>query len=132
MSMHSAHRLAAAALVMLFGAGAYAEDPPSLSNKWRIECSGGADSAGALQFRVTPEGGSPVNVSVRIEEGRSENGVARDIRDAFSEQLPKGSYSVETDDGEDVLIKKDLGEPNFSVELVASDVEDVRVRLDRE
>jgi hypothetical protein len=121
-----------AALPMLLAAGAYAADSPPRSNKWRLEVSGDAESDGVMKFRVVPKDGAPVDVTATIEDGRSENGVARDIREAFQAQLPKGGYSVETDDGEDVLIKKDLGEPDFSVELVSSTVEDVRVGLDRE
>jgi hypothetical protein len=102
------------------------------SNKWRIECSGDAESDGAIQLRVTPKEGKPTTVSVQVEDGRSENGVARDIRDALRKQLPPGTYDVETDDGEDVLLKKNFNEPNFAIELVSSSVEDVRIVLDRE
>ena len=107
-------------------------DDLKLSNKWRIQCSGNAESDGEIQFRVTPRNGAPTNVVVQIKDGRSENGVARDIREAFQAQLPKGRYDVETDDGEDVLIKKDLTEPQFEVALISSTVEDVRLNLDRE
>lgn len=130
MTMNGSFRLAIAAVAALFAMHAYADAP--LSNKWRIQCSESAKSDGVIQFRVKPEDAEPIEVSVSIEDGRSENGVARDIRDAFQEQLPAGRYSVETDDGEDVLVKKDFGEPNFSLELVASDVKAVRINLDRE
>ena len=102
------------------------------SNKWRIECSGDAESDGAIQLRVTPKGGKPTTVTVQVEDGRSENGVARDIRDALRTQLPPGTYDVETDDGEDVLLKKNFNESNFALELVSSSVEDVRIVLDQE
>jgi hypothetical protein len=120
-----------AALPALVAVDACAADAPR-SNKWRLEVSGDAESDGVIKFRVKPRDGAPVEVTASVEDGRSENGVARDIREAFQAQLPKGDYSVETDDGEDVLIKKDFGEPDFSVELVSSTVEDVRVGLDRE
>ena len=107
-------------------------DDLEYSNKWRIECSGDAESDGAIQLRVTPKEGKPTTVSVQVEDGRSENGVARDIRDALRTQLPPGTYDVETDDGEDVLLKKNFNESNFAVELVSSNVEDVRIVLDRE
>jgi hypothetical protein len=118
-------------LTMLAGVAACAADSPR-SNKWRLEVSGDAESDGVIKFRVKPRDGAPVEVAATVEDGRSENGVARDIREAFQAQLPKGRYSVETDDGEDVLVKKDFGEPDFSIELVSSTVDDVRVRLDRE
>lgn len=104
----------------------------SYSNKWRIECSGNAESDGRIEFRVTPKGEQPTSVVVDVRRGRSENGVARDIRDALAKQLPAGAYDVETDDGEDVLLKKNLGESNFALELVSSSVKDVRIGLDRE
>src|SRR5688572_14943884 len=75
----------------------------SYSNKWRIECSGNAESAGTIELRITSRDGQSTAVSVPIERGRGENGVARDIRDALRKQLPSGTYDVETDDGEDVL-----------------------------
>jgi len=121
-----------ATLPMLLASGVHSADSPPRSNKWRLEVSGDAESDGVLKFRIQPKDGAPVEVTANVDDGRSENGVARDIREAFQAQLPKGSYSVETDDGEDVLIKKDFGEPDFSIELISSTVEDVRVRLDRE
>jgi len=36
------------------------------------------------------------------------------------------------DDGEDVLVKKDLTEPRFSLVIVSSTVKAVRLRLQRE
>jgi hypothetical protein len=36
------------------------------------------------------------------------------------------------DDGEDVLVKKDLTEPVFSLEIVSSTVKSVRLRLQKE
>lgn len=119
-------------VALVGGMSACADDELLYSNKWRIECSGDAQSDGAIQLRITPEGGEPTTVTVQIEDGRSENGVARDIRDALRTQLPPGTYDVETDDGEDVLLKKNLTEPTFAVQLVSSSVEDVRIRLDRE
>jgi hypothetical protein len=132
MTGNTLFRALLAGLPMLLAVDAYAADSPPRSNKWRLQVSGDAESDGVMKFRVKPEDGAPIEVTATIEDGRSENGVARDIREAFQAQLPKGGYSVETDDGEDVLIKKDLGEPDFSVELVSSTVEDVRVGFDRE
>lgn len=129
--VRNSFRALLATLPLCVAINSSAADSP-LSNKWRLQISGGAESSGTLRFRVTPKDGPPADVTVALKDGRSENGVARDIRDAFSAQLPKDRYSVETDDGEDVLIKKHLGEPSFTVELVASSVDDVRVNFDRE
>ncbi len=105
---------------------------PAPENKWRIQCSEGANSDGEIVFRVTPKGGQPTDVRVAIEDGTSENAVARRIRDAFRAALPKESYDVETDDGEDVLVKKDFGADDFSLQLVSDGVKGVRINLDRE
>jgi invasion protein IalB len=101
-------------------------------NKWRIECSEGANSEGAVVFRVTPKDGTALDVHVAIKNGTSENAVARRIRDEFKKALPKSDYSVETDDGEDVLVKARLGKPTFSLELVSKDVAGVRIDIERE
>lgn len=104
----------------------------ALSNKWRIEVSEGANNTGTLQFRLTPAQGSPVDVAATVREGRGENGVAEDIRDAFQAQLPADRFTVEIDDGEDVLVKKQDGQPDFALQLVQSTVLGTRVELDRE
>src|SRR5262245_6078624 len=79
--------------------------PANPSDGWRIECSGNAESSGTIQFRVQPNQGDAIAVAVRINKGRSENEVAKDIRDAFRAQLPADRFQAESDDGEDVLVK---------------------------
>ena len=103
-----------------------------LSNKWRVECSEGANSDGTILFRVTPKGGTPTEVAVPITNGRSENGVARDIRDAFRNTLDPKKFHSETDDGEDVLLKKKGGAPHFELKLVSSTVKGVRLDIETE
>jgi len=121
-----------AALAIAWLGGALAGDDSDYSNKWRIECSGRAQGEGAIHFRVTPKEGEEAQVDVRIAQGRSENDVARDIRDAFQSQLSPERYRVESDDGEDVVIKVKSGTPDFSLVLVESTVEHVRLHLERE
>lgn len=118
------------AVPLAIAGGAFAAD--AVSNKWRIEVSEGANNTGTMQFRLTPTQGQPIDVSATVREGRGENGVARDIRDAFQAQLPADRFSVETDDGEDVLVEKADGQPDFSIELVQSTVTGTRVEFDRE
>lgn len=121
-----------AALGIAWLGGAVAGDNPEYSNKWRIESSGRAEGEGAIHFRVTPKEGDATDVDVTIPQGRSENEVAHDIRDAFQSQLPTERYQIESDDGEDVLIKVKSGTPDFSLVLVESTVEHVRLHLQRE
>jgi hypothetical protein len=122
----------AAALGIAWLGGAIAADDSDYSNKWRIECSGGAEGEGAIHFRVAPKEGDETEVDVKIAQGRSENDVAHDIRDAFQSQLSPQRYHVESDDGEDVVIKVKSGTPDFSLVLVESTVEHVRLHLQRE
>jgi len=101
------------------------------SNKWRLEVSEGANNEGVMHFRVTPEGGTPIDVPVALKKGRGEDGCARDIRDTFKKTLDKNAFKIELDDGEDVLVKVRKG-PNVAVELVESTVKGTRVNLNRE
>ena len=107
------------------------EAPLKLSNKWRIKVREGANNTGTLQFRVTPDKGTATDIVVNIEKGRSENGVATDIKNTFKKVLDPKVYHVETDDGEDVLVKKRKG-PNYEVKLVESTLKGTRVYLDKE
>ena len=121
----------AAALVLACGAAAAADDQPAYSNKWRIEVSESAKSDGTMLFRVTPKEGTPVEVTVSIKDGRGENNIAKDIRDAFKGALDAKSFHTETDDGEDVLLKKKKG-PDFALVLVESTVEATRLNIEKE
>src|SRR5688572_11284288 len=107
-------------------------EPANPSDGWRIETSGNAESSGTINFRVQPNQGDAIPVAVKISKGRSENEVAKDIRDAFRAQLPADRFHAETDDGEDVLIKTKNNQPDFSVILAGSDVEQVRLNVQRE
>jgi hypothetical protein len=104
----------------------------SYSNAWRIEVSEGANSDGEILFRVTPKGGTTQDVRVVIDDGTSEDHVARVIKNTFEDQLDTSRYDIEMDDEEDVLIKKDLTEPRFALEVVSSTVKSVRLHVQKE
>jgi hypothetical protein len=104
----------------------------SYSNKWRIEVSESARSDGEIVFQVTPRDGDSDLVTVAIESSFGENHVARAIRDAFRDQLDEDRYSIERDDGEDVLVKKRHGEADFALRVISSTVSAVRIRLQKE
>lgn len=141
--MRHAHRLIALALALtgLAATGAAAAQAVSpqpaaapelhYANKWRMQVSEGANNDGVMNFRLTPKGGTPIDIPVRLKKGRGEDGCARDIRDAFKKALDKKVYKVEIDDGEDVLVKKHKG-PDFSVQLIDSNVKGTRINFDRE
>ena len=101
------------------------------SNKWRIEVKEGANNDGVARFRVTPKGEAAIDVNVNIKDGRSENGVARDVKNTFKAALDAKRFHVEGDDGEDVLVKK-KGGPDFSIELVESTLKGTHFDLERE
>ncbi|BCT91647.1 hypothetical protein LYSHEL_06710 [Lysobacter helvus] len=101
------------------------------SNKWRLQFSGGADSDGRIVLEITPAEGEPMRATAEIRKGRGENAVARDVRDALRAQVGK-RYHVETDDGEDVLVKKRRGERDFIVTIVENSVQGVRINPETE
>ena len=80
---------------------------------------------------VTPVGGESKNVEVPIKNGRSENHIAQDIRDALKRGL-SAEYTVEVDDGEDVLVKAKAPTPKFTVALLDSSVKSVRIHVQTE
>ena len=104
---------------------------PRPSNKWRISFDETSKTDGQIVFRIWPKGGQPFEVVVEVKDGQRENSIARSARDAFKLALGKG-YGVETDDGEDVLLKAKGKTPNFGLELVSNSAKDVDIDLDRE
>jgi hypothetical protein len=104
----------------------------SESNKWRLQFSGGADSDGTIVIQIAPHGGEPFTATVNISDNTSENRVAKQTVKDLKAQLPKDSYRVERDDGEDVLIKKRSGAGDFEVSIVSNDVKGVRINIDKE
>ena len=102
------------------------------SNKWRLQFSGGADSDGTIAFRISPEGGTPLEATVDVKKGTGENAVAKTVVKGLQAQLPKDGYHVERDDGEDVLVKKKHGAANFDLEITSNSVKGVRINPEHE
>lgn len=115
---------------LLFATAAFAD--AHRSNKWRIEIDGQPLNNGEMQFRVTPHQGEPVDIVATVRSGRAENNVARDVRDAFAARLSPERFTVEVDDGEDILVKKRDGQPDFALELVDSNVRNVSIKVEGE
>jgi len=131
-----------AAITIFAGQSALAQEPAAVpspatapdlkySNKWRIEVKEGANNDGVVRFEVTPKGEAMIPVTVTIKEGRSENGVASDVKNAFKAALDKKRYKVEGDDGEDVLVKRKSG-PDLSIKLVESTLRGTHFDVERE
>ena len=123
-------------LKVFFVLGLFAlASPPAVaspSNKWRIEVSEGANSHGELIFYLSPESSDPIEIRVEIDNGTSENKVARKIHDAFQRALPGDAYNIEVDDGEDVLVKKRSKGEKFDLTLAKSSVTSVRIHIEKE
>jgi hypothetical protein len=106
-----------------------------LSNTWNIASSGKASSSGELLFRVTPgDGEDPVEVTVFVLSGANETGIASSIRRALSTQLNAQKFDIQAGQGANVLVTGPPGAPGqaapgFSVELIDSDVENIRVMV---
>lgn len=104
---------------------------PLSSNKWRIAFDERAKSDGTITFRIWPAAAEPILIDIPIKDGVSENHIASAVRDAIGTRLGK-AYHVETDDGEDVLVKARRGTGDFGLELLGNSVRDVDVHLHRE
>ena len=101
-------------------------------NKWRIVCNHNATSAGTLTFQLTPKGAPPQELQVTIAKPVGENEVAREIRDQLKAQLDPKLFQVETDDGEDVLVKKRSGAADFALVKTFGSVESVKITIRRD
>lgn len=126
----SALAIRALSALMLLTLALTAQASPS--NKWRLEFSGNAESSGAIVLRISPVGGTPIDATIEIEDGTSENGVAKAVVKSLKTQLPESGYHIERDDGEDVLLKKKSSAADFDVEIVSNTVKGVRINPDRE
>ena len=104
----------------------------SPSNKWRVQMGGSAKVDGEVELSFTPKGGTATSVVVAIPKGTHENTAARLVRDAVKAKFGKDVYKVETDDGEDVLVKKRGKTPDFEIVVVRNTAEGLRISLDRE
>jgi hypothetical protein len=115
------------ALTVVVAQVAGAANTPPLSEAWNIASSGRASSSGELLFRVTPgDGGDATEITVSVSSGTDDAGVANNIRRALNSQLRADRFNVQQGEGANVLLTSQR-EPGFSIELVNSDVENVRV-----
>lgn len=116
------------ALTLALGASPAVAEP---SNKWRIVVDGSTRSGGTVVLRITPVGGAPQEVTIRIPERTNENQVAKIMVRELKAALGKGIH-VERDDFEDVLLKRRGKTPNFEVSLVNSSLTGTSFRFRRE
>jgi hypothetical protein len=116
--------------VLAMCAVGFAASTAPLSAAWNIAPAGRAESNGELVFRMTPSGdGDSIEVTVSIRSGTSEVAVAREIRQALDIRLADHWFNVELGEGANVLVTDQNGEPNFSLELLNSDIANLRVTV---
>lgn len=121
---------AAAACAAAFACNSFAANGPPLASVWNIAPTGSAESSGDLTFRVTPgDGSDPIEITVPVMMGARQDSIARGIRNSLSSQLPPQSYDVELGAGTNVLVRDPRGQPNFSLELLDSDIDNLRVAV---
>ena len=121
---------AALAATTLMSTSLLAAGAPPLAGEWNILPTGSAASSGDLLFRVTPgDGSDPVEIEVAVVAGASDRAVAGNIRSALGAQLPNDRYRVVQGEGANVLVRDPRGRPNFSIELVNSDIDNLRVAV---
>jgi hypothetical protein len=117
-------------IAALVAASALAAAGPPLASTWNIATTGNATSSGDLEFRITRgDGSDPVDISVPVISGASQESVARSIGRALSSQLRRDRYSVQLGENGNVMVSDPRGQPNFSLELVDATIENVRVAV---
>lgn len=121
-------RIAVATMALVLFSSAVAEP----SNKWRIQVDRFALAAGEVELSFTPVGGTAMNVIVAIPANTRENDAARLILAAIRQKFGSSVYTLEVDDGEDVLIKANGSTPDFDLIVVRNTVEGLILNLDRE
>jgi len=118
--------VAAAAFAAAF---AFAAAGPPLAGVWNISPTGSASTSGDLVFRVTrADGSDPVEITVPVLMGARQETIARGIRSALSSQLGS-DYRVQLGEGDNILVSDPRGKPNFSIELLDSDIDNLRVAV---
>lgn len=111
-------------------AASFAFAGPPLAKVWNIAPTGQAGSSGDLHFRIHQRDGSdPVDITVPIIVGAKDQTVARSIRNSLASQLRRDRFKVELGEGTNVLVSDKRGQPNFAIELVDSDIENLRVAV---
>jgi hypothetical protein len=114
--------------IVAIAAVAGAANSLPVSNAWNIAPRGDAESSGELHFRMTAGEADPVDITVPIMSGAKEASIARYIQRALSSQLRAHQLNVENGEGANVLVTSSAN-ASFSLELVTSDVENVRVAV---
>ena len=98
---------------------------------WRLQFDGAAASDGELVIVVTPDGGTPEEVVVAVGRADSENQVAHKALVAL-QQAAGSNYSIEMDDGEEIVVRQREGVDLFEIAVARNTVDGVSVEFDPE
>src|SRR5262245_31286843 len=118
----------AAAIAMAASVSIAQADPAA---KWRIQFGDYTSNDGSITFRIAPEGGAPVDVETKLTKGSGASNAARTVKDSLKVSLGDG-YKVETDDGQDVIIRANSSTPKFDLALAGSTLAGLTVRFKKE
>ena len=119
MSLSNFLRGSAVAIALIFAGSvtvSAADAAPKPSGKWKLHFDHWAESDGDLVLRIAPVQGDPVDVTVKVPKGTTEN-TAADLTAGSLEGALGGGYKVEVDDGEEVVIKAKGKTPKFVVTM---------------
>jgi hypothetical protein len=97
------------------------------AEKWHIKFEGQSTSAGEVHLRVTPQGGDPVDITVKIDSGRGQIAMAKELLASLKTGLSLPQYKSEIIHVETVRLKAGHKQPAFGLELVESTVGGTRV-----
>ena len=102
------------------------------TDDWRIEVNHDAGSDGEILFQVTPKGGTTQDITVAIKKGTGENDVAHAIKKVFEKEIGTKKYSIEMEDGENVIIERSMGQKDIALVFVSSTVKGVKVSIHKD
>jgi hypothetical protein len=117
------------AAVSLAAVASVAQADPA--GKWRVQFGSSTSNDGSFTLRISPEGGTPVDVETKVTKGTGATTLARSVRDSLRASLGDG-YDVETDDGQDVVIRAKGKTPKFDVTIAGSTLSGISVRYKKE
>ena len=120
-----------AAALALASATAKGEDPDT-SNKWRVQVSGESTADGVVLVRLSEIGSVIAEIPVTVPKHSDKKGVAQRIRDSLNGSLDANRYTVEVDDGNDVLVKAQEDVKDFELAIVRNTADGTKVTVDKE
>ena len=105
--------------------------PGDNAGEWAIEFERTAKSNGAITFRVWPYDAAPIDVTVPVQQGDTQNHITVAFRDAFRKSL--GSTDFRVNSMKNVIsIASKRGERRFGLELVQMDADGVDISLGKQ